>query len=71
MTWMKHVDEIHSRLKKYIPMLYKLRHIVSKHVLVKIYFSYIYPHIQYGIEIYPNTTLTALNKPNVLNNSLL
>jgi len=36
-----------------------------------IYFSFIYPHLLYGIQVYTNTNKAALKKLMVLNNKIL
>jgi len=36
-----------------------------------IYFSFIYPHLLYGIEVYANTNKAALKRLTVLNNKIL
>ena len=52
LTWSNHIDTVYSKLMKYVGIFYKIRSKLPLSVLRNIYFSFVYPHILYGIEIY-------------------
>ena len=43
-------------------ILYRLRHFVTKRVLIMIYNAFILPHISYGIEVWGGTYESYLNQ---------
>ena len=51
----EHVRELCKKLSRGIGILSKLRHFVSKHILIQIYYSLIYPYLSYGVIIWGNT----------------
>ena len=71
LTWSKHIAGIVSKITRFAGIFYKLREILSRPVLKTIYFSMIYPHILYGIELYANTCMTYLEPLIKANNKLL
>jgi len=54
LTWTHHIDSVYSKLMKYVRIFYKVRNKLPLSVLRNIYYSFVYPHILYGIEIYAN-----------------
>ena len=64
LNWKSHVSLIECKIKRAIGMLSKLRHFVTRSILVSLYYSLIYPYLTYGIVIwgntYPHTTKKAI-----------
>ena len=56
---------------RFAGIFYKLRDIIPRSVLKTIYFSMIYPHMLYGIELYDNTCMTYMEPLIKANNKLL
>ena len=71
LSWHQHIDYLYGKLIKFTSLFYKLRAIVPYSCLKMLYFSFIHPHLLYGIEIYANTDQTYLNKLCILNNKLI
>ena len=71
LTWEAHIDHIYKKLLKFTSIFYKLRNILPKVCLKNLYFSFIHPHILYGVEIYGNSCKTYVDKLCKLNNKLL
>ena len=71
LTWAKHIDFVKNKIIRFAGMLYKIRTLLSQSILRMIYFSMIYPHILYGIEIYANTFAKHLNPLIKANNRIL
>ena len=49
LTWSNHVNSVINKLAKASRILSKVRHCVSKVTLVKLYSSFVYPYLKYGI----------------------
>ena len=55
LTWQDHIHYIINKLMKFCSIFYKLRSILPKPILKKLYFALVHPHLVYSIEIYANT----------------
>ena len=62
LTWKTHIQQIKLKIAKSIGVLSRLRHIVSKDILVSIYNAFIQPHINYSI-INWGGTYTSILEP--------
>lgn len=71
LKWINHIELVHNKLVKFIGIFYKLRLKLPAWCLRTIYYSYVHPHLLYGIEVYANTHSTYLDKIIQLNNKLL
>ena len=71
LNWKIHIHYIYSKLAKFVEILYKLSHKLPLDYLKMLYFSFVHPHILYGVEIYVNTYTSYLDKQLKLNNKLL
>ena len=71
LSWDSHVNYVYKKLIKYTGIFYKLRDIVPRHCLNKLYYAFVHPHILYGIEIYGNSSKTCISKLYKLNNKLI
>ena len=56
LTWSHYIDNVYSKLMKYVGIFYKIRSKLPLSILRNIYFAFVYPHILYGTEIYANTS---------------
>ena len=52
LKWENHINQIESKIKPAIGILYKLRNIVDIPTLLQIYYSLIHSHLSYGIIIW-------------------
>ena len=71
LTWSDHIKVICKKIAKNIGIMSKLRHYLDLDSLRKVYFSLIYPYLQYGIVTWGNTYESRLNQLHVLNNKVL
>ena len=60
LSWKYHISHISSKIKRCIGILSKIRHSVTDLVLVKVYYSLIYPFLTYGLITWGTTYQTAL-----------
>ena len=49
LTWKYHIDAITAKINKTIGLISNLRHSIPRHVLLYIYQTLIYPHLNYGL----------------------
>ena len=52
LTWKKHIISVCNVLSKKIGLLYRIRHFVSRKMLVMLYNAFILPHITNGLEVW-------------------
>jgi len=71
LDWKDQIDYIYKKLIKFISVFYKLRCKLNSEVLKMLYFSFIYPHLLHGVEVYANTSESSLKQLMVLNNKIL
>ena len=53
LTWKNHVNELCLKLSKTVGIFSKLRYYVNVNILIKLYYSLIYPFLTYGTQTYP------------------
>jgi len=66
LSWKLHIDSVCKKLSKGIGMMKKCYSIFPKHCLLTIYYSFILPHLQYGVEFWGSTCTTYLQPLRVL-----
>ena len=71
LKWEEHINYIYKKLIKFTGIFFKVRDVLPKACLSKLYYAFVHPHIMYGIEVYANSSKTALDKLCKLNNKLL
>ena len=62
LTWKNHIDNVSSKISKSIGLLYKIRHFVNMDIMRILYYSLVYPHLLYAIEVWGSAGDTYLNK---------
>ena len=62
LTWKSHINELCLKLSKTVGILSKVRYYVSKHILVMLYYSLIYPFLTYGVHVWGLTFPTFLTQ---------
>ena len=71
LTWKEHINFLYSKLVKFTAIFYKIRDILPAKCLRQLYFSFVYPHLLFGVEIYANCANSTINCLNVLNNKII
>jgi hypothetical protein len=67
----KYIELVCNKLVNFIGIVYKLRSKLPAWCLRSIYYSYVHPHLLYGVEVYDNTHSTYLDEIIKLNNESL
>ena len=71
LTWKYHIDAITAKINKTIGLISNLRHSIPRHVLLYIYQTLIYPHLNYGLAAWGEASKTSLNKTLILQKKVL
>ena len=67
LLWKDHIHQVNIKLRKGIGMLYKLKEIVSKSTLKTLYYSFIFPYLDYNLLNWSSAHSTTLDCLNVSN----
>ncbi len=71
LDWQEHINYIYKKLLKFCGIFYKIRDLLPFPCLKMLYFSFVYTHLAYGIEIYANTCNSYLYRLSILNNKII
>ena len=61
LTWKPHIEKICKTISRSIGILYKIRPFVNIKILKTLYYSLIYPHLIYAIEVWGSADSTHMN----------
>ena len=70
LNWNAHIDYTVKKLSYAARIFPIIRHYVNKHTLIKLYFSFTYSHIKYGIVSWVSAYQTYLEKIQVMQNNI-
>ena len=62
LTWRTHIDNLSSKLSKNIGLLYKIRPYIDTKLMKTLYYSLIYSHLTYGIEVWGSADYIHINR---------
>ena len=62
LTWQAHIDHVSKKISRTIGLLYKIRYFVNKEMLIMLYYSLVFSHLNYGIEVWGSTYDIYLNR---------
>ena len=71
LNWKSHITEVNTKITKYIGIFGKVRHLVPKECLISLYYAFIYSRINYGIEMYSQTTAKTIRPLQITQNIVL
>ena len=71
MNWNAHIDYTVKKLSYAARIFSIVRHYVNKKTLTKLYYSFAYPHIEYGIVSWGSACQTYLEKIQVMQNNII
>ena len=55
LLWKEHIIHICSKISQGLYGMRRVKHYVSKHILVKLYYAFVHSHLSYGNSIWGNT----------------
>ena len=62
LSWKQHVSNISKKISRSIGIMYKLRPFLPLNVLKNVYYTLVYSHIVYAIEVWGSTFKTEMDK---------
>ena len=62
LTWQAHIDHVSKKISRTIGLLYKIRSFVNKKMLMMLYYSLLFSHLNYGIELWGSSHDIYLNR---------
>ncbi len=62
LTWEPHINNLKSKLSRNCFVIFKIRKYVDDATLRMLYYSLVYPHLQYGISTWGNAARTLVSK---------
>ena len=71
LNWEHHVTETIKTMTKYFGIFNKIKHSISAKFARQIYFSFVYSHIKYAIEVYGACSENLMNKLQIIQNKLV
>ena len=66
-----HINNLAKEIFRSIGELFKIRNFVSRKIMINLYYSLVYPHLLYGVQIWGLTFDTYLEKLNVLQKKIV
>ena len=58
LTWKTHIENLSTKISKAIGLLYKIRYFVNIKIMRMLYYSLIYSHLTYDIEVWGSADST-------------
>ena len=71
LMWKAHIESICTKISKFFGIFSHMRHKIPKHMARQVYYSTIFPHINYCLEIYGSCSSRLLSKIQRKQNSLV
>ena len=66
LTWYNHINYISLKISRSLHVMNRIKHLVPKKTLLTLYYSLIYPHLNYCVIIWGSACKNALNRIKVL-----
>jgi hypothetical protein len=70
-SWKPHISQVARKISKSIGIIYKASFSLSKSSLFKLYYSLVYPYLQYCLIVWGSTCATNLNALSCFKSALL
>jgi len=68
LCWKQHVISVAKKISPYIGMIKSIRHVVSKKILMSIYYAYIHSRFTYGLPVWQSASAELRSQIQVLQN---
>ena len=66
LSWQFHIESISKKLSRAVGLIYKIRPFINIKIMKILYYSFVYPHLLYAIEVWGSADTTHVNKLNIL-----
>ena len=71
LSWSNHIDNVATKISKTIGLLYKIRYFIDIKIIKTLYYSLVYPHLIYGVEVWGSADDTHLNRLLILQKKIV
>ena len=71
LTWQTQIDKLSSKISSVTGILYKIRPFINIKLMKTLYYSLVYPHLIYAIEIWGSADITYLNRIFILQKRII
>ena len=71
LSWKNQIENVLIKLANASRILSQVKHFVNKSFLIKLYYSFVYPHIKYGILAWGGTANFLINKLQIAQNRII
>ena len=62
LCWKPHTDNLSKKIARAMGIMYKVRPFVNFHIMLNLYYSLVYPHLLYDIEVWGSSFDPNLNR---------
>ena len=62
LRWKPHTDNLSKKIARAMGIMYKVRPFVNSRIMLNLYYSLVYPHLLYGIEVWGSSFEYNLNR---------
>ena len=71
LSWIAHIDNIIKKLSCATRIFSTIRHYTNKQTLINLYYSFVYPHLKYGVLAWGSANKTSLKKLQIMQNKII
>ena len=71
LSWKNHIDNVSTKVSRSVGLLYKIRCFVDTKIIKTLYYSLVYPHLIYAIEVWGSANETHLNRLLILQKKIV
>ena len=61
LKWHEHIQHVTHKIARSVGILYKIRHYLNKQTLLNMYYTFVFPYLIYGVEIWGSASLNHIN----------
>ena len=61
LKWHEHIQNVKHKIARSVGILYKIRHYLNKETLLNMYYTFVFPYLIYGVEIWGSAPLNHID----------
>ena len=61
LKWHEHIQQVTHKIARSVGILYKIRHYLNKQTLLNMYYTFVFPYLIYGVEMWGSASLNHIN----------
>ena len=71
LSWSNHLDQLHKKNSPLSGILWRIKHFVPRHVLLKFYYAHIHSHLNYLVAVWGRASISLLSRLQTIQNRCL